>query len=254
MIKNGDFTSLASDYMKYRPSYNNDIVKLILSGVNKDIDTIKAADVGAGTGIFTKCLIDAGVKNFVAVEPNDNMRGFGIKFLGETFNFLKGSAEETKLGSNSFDLVTMASSFHWTNTSQALKEFDRILLSKGVFSALWNPRLTERSTSENEVQELLSRRYKVVSRVSSGLSGITKKLREILSESGIFRSVVYVDAVDVVKRSHEEYIGAWRSVNDIQAQLGKEKFTEFLKDVEDIVSKRPYVEVHYLTRAWIAFK
>ena len=66
--------------------------------------------------------------------------------------------------------------------------------------------------------------------------------------------MTYVDAIDVVKRSHEEYIGAWRSVNDIQAQLGKEKFSQFLCDVEEIINKRSYVEVHYLTRAWIAQK
>ena len=49
-------------------------------------------------------------------------------------------------------------------------------------------------------------------------------------------------------------MGAWRSVNDIQAQLGKEKFSQFLSDVEEIINKRSYVEVHYLTRAWVAQK
>ena len=52
-------------------------------------------------------------------------------------------------------------------------------------------------------------------------------------------------------RTHEEYIGAWRSVNDVQFQLGKEKFEEFIGDVEKIITKREFVEVHYLTRAWI---
>ena len=127
-------------------------------------------------------------------------------------------------------------------------------IPKGIFTALWNPRLTHKSISENEVQKLLSKKYKVKSRVSSGLSGITNELRETLSESGIFHSVVYIDAVDVVRRTHQEYIGAWRSVNDIQVQLGKDKFKDFIRDVKDIIYKEPYVEVHYLTRAWVAFK
>ena len=100
----------------------------------------------------------------------------------------------------------------------------------------------------------MTEKYNVVSRVSSGLSGITSELREILTKCGIFRSVTYVDAVDVVQRSHGEYIGAWRSVNDVQAQLGKDKFAKFIKDVEKIITKRSHVEVHYLTRAWIARK
>ena len=251
-MKRGDFTNLASDYTKYRPSYNSSVVMTILKSVDKELRSIRAADVGAGTGIFTKCLIDAGIQNLVAVEPNDDMREHGIKFLDNNVKFLSGSAEDTGLETDGFDLVTMASSFHWPDTQLALNEFDRALSDKGVFCALWNPRLTEKSASESEVQELLTTKFKVASRVSSGLSGITQELREILKSSGIFNSVVYVDAVDVVQRTHEEYIGAWRSVNDIQAQLGGEKFEEFICDVEKIIKKREFVEVHYLTRAWIA--
>ena len=94
----------------------------------------------------------------------------------------------------------------------------------------------------------------MVSRVSSGLSGITLELREILANYEAFQSVIYVDSVDVVRRSPEEYLGAWRSVNDIQSQLGKEKFAQFIMDVSEMIREQEYVEVHYLTRAWIACK
>lgn len=253
-MKKGDFSTLANDYFKYRPSYNKQIVKTILKNINKKSKNVLAADVGAGTGIFTKCLLDVGIKDVVAVEPDDNMRNAGIEYLGRKIKFYKGSGENTKLDSNKYDLVTMASSFHWPNTHEALLEFNRILNDTGVFAALWNPRLTELSKSETEVQNLLFTKYHVASRVSSGLSGITNHLSEILSKSKFFRTVTYIDAIDVLQRSHEEYMGAWRSVNDIQAQLGKEKFSKFLCDVEEIINKRSYVEVHYLTRAWIACK
>jgi len=253
-MKRGDFTNLANDYTKYRPSYNSSVVRTILNSVGKEFHSIKAADVGAGTGIFTKCLLDAGLQNVVAVEPNDEMRERGIEFLGKNLEFLAGSAEKTGLESDRFDLITMASSFHWPDTQLALQEFDRALCNKGVFCALWNPRLTEKSDTENEINELLETKFKLTSRVSSGLSGITKELREILESSRIFNSVIYVDAVDVIHRTHEEYVGAWRSVNDVQAQLGKEKFEEFIDDIKKIITKREFVEVHYLTRAWIASK
>jgi len=253
-MKFGDFTKLANNYAKYRPSYNSSVVMTILKSLDKELLSINAADVGAGTGIFTKCLLDAGVQNLVAVEPNNRMREHGIKFLNNDVKFLSGSAEDTGLETDRFDLVTMASSFHWPDTQTALNEFDRVLADKGVFCALWNPRLIEKSATEIEVQELLISKYNVKSRISSGMSGITQELREILKSSGIFKSVVYVDAVDMIQRSHEEYIGAWRSVNDIQVQLGDEKFKEFISDVEKIIKKQKFVEVHYLTRAWIASK
>ena len=253
-MEKGDFTQLAGDYAKYRPSYNKKVVKSIIKAVGKKPCNIIASDIGAGTGIFTKCLIDSGLKNVIAVEPNINMRKNGIKFLGKNISFLKASAEDTRLESNNFDLVTMASAFHWTKKTRTLKEFDRILKKKGIFAALWNPRLTDRSENENKIQKLLSKKYEIRSRVSSGLSGITNELMELLLKSKIFSSVNYVEGIDVVKKNHKEYIGAWRSVNDIQVQLGKEKFSEFLKDIEEIIRKQPYIEVHYLTRAWIAKK
>ena len=253
-METGDFSELATDYARYRPSYNKNVIQEILESVRKKPNTIKVADVGAGTGIFTKCLWDAGVTDLVAVEPNYNMRRAGEKFLDKDVKILRGSAEKTGLEGQSFDLVTMASAFHWSKTAHALTEFGRILLPNGVFSAIWNPRLTERSVPESEIQKLLEQKYKIVSRVSSGLSGITEKIEGLVMESGIFDSVIYVDSIDVVQRSHPEYIGAWRTVNDVQSQLGKDKFGEFIEDVEKIIAKTVYVEVHYLTRAWIARK
>lgn len=253
-LRKGDFTNLAQDYAKYRASYNKDLLDIIIHSVGKKPETIKAADIGAGTGIFTKCLIDAGVKSVIAIEPNAKMRESGTKFLGKAVKFLDGSAEKTGLQNDCVDLVSMASSFHWAKTYDALKEFDRILTSNGVFTALWNPRLTYRSPVESEVEELLKFHYKVTSRVSSGLSGITLELQDILSDCGIFKTVKYYDAVDVVRRSKTEYIGAWRSVNDVQAQLGKDRFEKFIGEVESIVSKYSFIEVSYLTRAWVATK
>ena len=135
-MKKGDFTNLADYYNKYRPSYNKEVLDIILSSVGKKPEAITAADIGAGTGIFTKCLLDAGVRSVIAVEPNHKMREAGKKYLGKDLIFLDGTAEETGLKSSSFDLISSASSFHWTRPYDALKEFDRTLTDNGVFSAL----------------------------------------------------------------------------------------------------------------------
>ena len=71
----------------------------------------------------------------------------------------------------------MASSFHWTNMKKALKEFDRILVSNGIFSAIWNPRLTKKSHIEKRLKIFLIKKYQIESRVSSGLNGINNNLR-----------------------------------------------------------------------------
>ena len=89
-------------------------------------------------------------KNLVAVEPNDAMRIRGIECLGKNMKFLNGSAEKTGLESNSFDLITMASSFHWTDTQLALKEFDRALSEKGVFCAILESKILKNQSQRTK--------------------------------------------------------------------------------------------------------
>ena len=114
-MQKGDFSNLASYYTKYRPSYNREVVNKIINTINKKSENIRAADIGAGTGIFTKCLIEAGIKDVVAVEPNEDMVIQVLSILEKKYNFLEGSGENTMLVTNKYDLVTMVSSFHCPN-------------------------------------------------------------------------------------------------------------------------------------------
>jgi hypothetical protein len=120
--------------------------------------------------------------------------------------------------------------------------------------ALWNPRITELSETEAKIDDILKNEYSVKSRLSSGRSGITNTLTEVLKSSGFFAHVAYIEATDKVYVAPEKYVGAWRSVNDVRSQLGEEKFANFIAQVTDITSGMDRVEVHYMTRAWIAKK
>ena len=115
-MKHGDFTALAGDYAKFRPGYAPQVATAILGFVGRDPASIDAADVGAGTGIWTRILAARGLRSIVAVEPNDEMRAQGIESSsGTDITWVKGSAEATGLQDSSVDLVSMASSFHWAD-------------------------------------------------------------------------------------------------------------------------------------------
>lgn len=254
-IKSGDFSGLSSDYSKSRPDYSNSILAALLGLHNRGVSEIEAADIGAGTGIWTRMVFDAGVRGIVAVEPNEDMRNQGeADNEGRRIEWKKGSAEETGLDSQSFDLVSMASSFHWANFDLAVREFHRVLRPGGRFVAIWNPRLIEANPMLVEIENFLGTLKSDIKRVSSGRSGVTETLTEKLLQSHYFQDVVYLEGRHEILMSRERYIGAWRSVNDLQFQLGPENFSKFISYIEERTLQNPIISATYLTRAWSAKK
>jgi ubiquinone/menaquinone biosynthesis C-methylase UbiE len=252
-MKHGDFTGLAGDYVRFRTGYAPQVATAILSYVRGDAASIDAADIGAGTGIWTRMLAARGLHSVVAVEPNDDMRERGIdSSRGTGIVWHKGSAEATGLRDGSADLVTMASSLHWADFDKACGEFHRILRPHGLFVALWNPRLIEANPMLIEIEAEITRLKPDIRRISSGRSGITERLTDMLSANPQFCDVLYLEGKHSARQTPEQYIGAWRSVNDLQVQLGPDLFRKFLDFAEMRVTGLSAIETTYLTRAWAA--
>lgn len=253
IIGSGDFTGLAKNYSQNRPDYCSSVLKGLLGLLEKPIVEIDFVDVGAGTGIWTRMVHDAGVRSLIAVEPNEDMRTRGIGDCCDTsIVWSAGSAEATALPGGSADWLSMASSFHWADFEAATKEFHRVLRPSGWLTALWNPRLIELNPLLVEIESYLIKLHPDLQRVSSGRSGITETLTEKLLTSKYFDDVVYLEGRHVIEMNPNRYLGAWRSVNDIRVQLGPEKFDAFISFIEDKVVELDIIEVTYLTRAWSA--
>ena len=107
------FSGKAEMYAKYRPSYPRSILKILEEEIAFNKDQI-VADIGSGTGLLSKVFLENGNKVY-GIEPNDEMRAFGEKFLSEWKNFIsvKGTAEHTGLKDHSVDLVTAGQALHW---------------------------------------------------------------------------------------------------------------------------------------------
>jgi SAM-dependent methyltransferase len=99
------------------------------------------ADIGSGTGILTRLLLDRGYVVH-AVEPNAAMRGAAEAALQAEpgFRSVEGSAEATGLPAQSVQCVTAAQAGHWFDLSTARSEFARILEPGGHVVFIWNQR------------------------------------------------------------------------------------------------------------------
>ena len=134
------FTSRVGDYVRWRPTYPQELVTL-LETETEVRPPAHVADVGSGTGISTVALLDAGYEVF-AIEPNAAMRAAAEKSLaGRTgFHSLAGTSAATGLLPASVDLVVAAQAFHWFDLPLTRVEFQRILKPGGYVALVWNSR------------------------------------------------------------------------------------------------------------------
>jgi len=127
-------------YAKYRPAYPKEFIEYLYSDVGIKKDSI-VADIGSGTGILTRQLLEAGNSVF-AVEPNSDMRAVAEVDLSAFSGFvsINGSAENTTLDAHSVDFVTVAQAFHWFDRAKFKTECGRISKPNSKIILVWNSR------------------------------------------------------------------------------------------------------------------
>lgn len=128
------FTGKADIYDKYRPSYPMELIDWLY----KKTEAETVADIGAGTGKFTACLVPKPWK-ITAVEPNGDMLEKLRSNVPES-EIIQSPAENTHIADNSIDLVTVAQAFHWFDEGRFKAECKRILSANGFVAIVYNNR------------------------------------------------------------------------------------------------------------------
>lgn len=128
------FSNKADTYAINRPGYSPAVIDQIVDGFYHT-GNLKAADIGAGTGISSRMLANRGLQ-VTAIEPDPAMILAATPHPGVTF--LNRRAESTGLVSGSMDIVTSFQSFHWFDFKTSLDEFQRILKPSGKLCLIWN--------------------------------------------------------------------------------------------------------------------
>ena len=134
------FEAKAALYQQFRPAYPEAYFDYLLSKTQL-MPEDAVADIGSGTGIFSRQLLERGLSVY-AVEPNSNMRSKAEQQLGANPRFFSvpGSAEHTLLADSSVALVTAAQAFHWFDQKKFGAECRRILKPGGKVALVWNIR------------------------------------------------------------------------------------------------------------------
>ena len=168
------FGARAGEYARHRPDYPAEAIEWILDagdGVTSHTGPVPhVLDLGAGTGLLTAGLLDAGRRLpgglvVTAVEPDDAMRAELATRFPEVVA-LRGTAEGIPLGDGDVDAVLVGQAFHWFDADRALAEIARVLRPGGAVGMLWN----YEDTGVDWVAELVRLKDTSVSRTWPGQS------------------------------------------------------------------------------------
>lgn len=131
-----DFGRVAEDYANYRDDVPETVIEqLIERGV--PVAGAKIADIGAGTGSFSRLLAKRGAQVF-AVEPSPELIAQARRLdalHGAHISYVQATAERTTLPEREFDAVTAVRAWHWFDRPPAIREA-RSILKNGAYLAV----------------------------------------------------------------------------------------------------------------------
>lgn len=189
------FTGRAENYDKYRAGYPDELIGWLYENTKAK----SVADIGAGTGKFTQCLLRM-PWDITAVEPNRDMLAVLKRNIPQV-KVIEASAENTALPDSSVDLVTAATAFHWFDEEKFKAECRRILTKDGRLAVVFNGKVTD---------ELVARRDEI-SRIYCGYTGHAGRRSheegDAFLRSGYFSEVLYAEFEQSFSYDEEGFIG-----------------------------------------------
>lgn len=226
------YSSKAEDYAKYRPNFPSEIIDgLYADGTISNNSII--ADIGSGTGRFTRLLLEKG--NLVyGVEQNNEMRVKAEELLSEYNNFISmaGSAERTGLNDKSLDLITVAQAFHWFDKGKCLSEFKRIIKDGGKVFIVWNDFIGDYNDFSKEYGNIVS-----VYRVVEAEHKIKKPTRTEMID-GFFKNnrFTITSFIHEIYQDFEQFKGGVLSAS-FTPKPGEKNYEPFISELQKVFSK-----------------
>jgi SAM-dependent methyltransferase len=237
------FSDKVQNYVKYRPGYPKEVLNYLKTEGGLP-DNSHIVDIGSGTGIFTRLLLDEGYWVY-AVEPNAEMRNAAEELLGHfpRFTSVDGTGEETTLPSDSADMVVSATAFHWIDPVKAKVEFARILKPGKRTALIWNIRRHDADEFSIEYEKF----WQLFER-SEKRDVTESELSSFFEGSFHTRSFEHIQEFDL-----EGLIGRSFS-SSFSPEEGTEKgdrFRERIVELFDRYQKEGQVQIHYTTKVYL---
>lgn len=222
----------AEDYSKYRPDFPSQVIDFLYS--QSDINSsLIVADIGSGTGRFTKLLLEKGNKVY-AVENNYEMRKKAEDILVSYTNFesVSGSAEITNLPDKSIDLITVAQAFHWFDRDKCHTEFKRVLKDEGKLFIVWDDFIGDYNDFSKETMNIYEKFIIVVPENNQKRYSKNDMLKDFCKDNKYETSTF----IHEIHENLEQTIGGALSASCLP-KPGEKGFDEFIAELERVFTK-----------------
>jgi SAM-dependent methyltransferase len=137
-------------YDRSRPEYPPEIYQLLEERCGLRLGA-RVLEIGPGTGLATKRLLDLGADPLVVVEPDERLANYLKIALGKISKRIEirvASFEDVTLPNKAFDLGVAATAFHWLDQKASLQKIAQVLRPGGWW-AMWWTVFGDPSSSDN---------------------------------------------------------------------------------------------------------
>lgn len=249
------FDAWADDYERYRPGYPAALFDLIADRLSLTAHP-EVVDLGAGTGKVARAAAARGWR-VTAVDPGEPMLAVlrrQAEAEGLDIPVVRASAEDTGLGTASFDAALAGEAYHWFEASTALGEMARIVRPGGGIAFFWSVVDEGRSPLVASERTLVRRHDIDGSDVRK--PGPRPETRDAIRAAGAYEEPEFAQVSHVVAMTGADYVGLARTKShlrtappQIQDAFGKD-FTAMLESHG--IGASDHIEVPYVVDCWIA--
>lgn len=249
----GSFSEVARTYTQ-RPPYSWRVLQMLVEQIAKSVQRPTFADVGAGTGAIAYALADMGLSGY-AIEPDGEMVAAGQSQGGANsaaVSWVNAPGECTGLADESVDWVCYSSSFHWTNTSDALRESMRILRRNGFFTISFFLTDLETDPFQIEIESRIRDMAPALRRARPPIVAQMATYEALLNQYPGLGNCVSLATTEAISMGEEQYINYWAGSHDIPSQVAPDVWNSILQMIRETFRSRRPESVRFRSTAWHA--
>ena len=233
------FNNQAVLYNEARPTYPAELFSALIQ-VTELPTTAQLLEIGPGTGQATRPLAKLG--HFItAVEPGENLVEVFKQELGNYHNvqIITSSFEEAPLPLSTFDLVYVATAFHWLDPEVKFKKTHSVLKSGGHLAIIRTCHILsdETRTFFDATQPIYDQFTDVKEKASKSLVTKISDIKLDTLDTDLFKQVYFNVFPMRITYTSEQYVKLLSTFSEVIA-MNLEEREAFLVQISDLIKNQ----------------